>query len=76
MQFGSSDILNFYDGGSEIDTILSSVTGFWAFTVSSTGNQMFISFTTDGHGSGKGFSALITCGKETLLNFLSDTLCF
>ena len=66
MQFGSSDILRFYDGGSVIDTYLGSVTGTSASTVSTTGNQMYISFLTNGHGSGKGFSALIMFGKETI----------
>ena len=57
--------MSLYDGGSEIDTHMMSVTGnTYPGIISSSGNQMFISFTTDGHGLGKGFSAVIMFGKD------------
>ena len=34
-------------------------------TISSTGNQVFISFTSNGNGLGKGFSASFAFGKKT-----------
>ena len=52
-----------YDGGSYKDDVLISATGNSApSSVTSLGNQMFIIFTTNGNGVGKGFTAKITFG--------------
>ena len=48
--------LKIYDGGSNKDELINSVTG----TVKSLRNQIFIMFTTDSNGFGKGFTATIT----------------
>ena len=50
-----------YDGGSEKDAATwdsapSTITSLW--------NQLFIKFTTDGNGVGKGFTAKITFGNK------------
>ena len=38
-------------------------------TLSTTGNQMFISYTSNGNGAGKGFSATYTFGKKVAIFF-------
>ena len=66
--------MKIYDGGSDKDALLISVTVNSAPTpVKSVGNQMFIIFTSDSNGVGKGFAAKIafgniitTCIKEFL----------
>ena len=55
--------LKLYDGGSDKDELLNSVTGNSAPSqIISSRNQMFIKFITDGNGAGKGFTAKITFG--------------
>ena len=55
-----------YDGGSYKDDLLISVTENSApSSVTSLRNQIFIMFTTDSNGIGKGFSAKITFGIRT-----------
>ena len=52
-----------YDGGSEKDEWLNSLTGnSIPSPVKSLRNQMFITFTADGNGLGKGFTAKISFG--------------
>ena len=52
-----------YDGGSEKDELLNSLTGnSIPSPVKSLRNQMFITFTADGNGLGKGFTAKISFG--------------
>ena len=52
-----------YDGGSDKDELLNSLTGNYVPSpVKSLRNQMFITFTADGNGVGKGFTAKITFG--------------
>ena len=56
-----------YDGGSEKDELLNSLTGnSIPSPVTSLGNQIFITFTSDGNGVGKGFTAKITFGNKTI----------
>ena len=56
-----------YDGGSYKDELLNSLTGNSVpSAVTSFGNQMFITFTADGNGVGKGFTAKITFGNRTI----------
>ena len=55
--------MELYDGGSNKDELLISVTGNSVPSqVTSLGNQMFIIFTTDGNGVHKGFTANIAFG--------------
>ena len=56
--------MKIYDGGSDKDKLLIFVTGNSVPSpVTSLGNQMFIMFTTDSNGVGKGFTAKITFGN-------------
>ena len=58
--------MKLYDGGSDKDELIISETGNSApSSVTSLGNQMFIIFTTNGNGVGKGFTAKITFGIWT-----------
>ena len=60
--------LNIYDGGSakNKDTMLYFLTGNNVLTpITSSRNQIFITFNTDHHGVGKGFTAKITFGNRT-----------
>ena len=69
--------MKIYHGGSDKDDFLISVTGNTApVSVTSWRKQMFIYFTTDGTGVGKGFSANITYGtyKGKFLNSKSFLL--
>ena len=59
--------LKMYDGGSAKDELLNSLTGnSIPSPVKSLRNQMFITFTADGNGVGKGFTAKITFGNRTI----------
>ena len=70
--------LKIYDGGSDKDDLLTSVTGnFVPSPVTSLGNKMFIIFTSDSNGVGKGFAAKIAFGniittiiKEFIVHYL------
>ena len=54
-------MLKVYDGGSDIDDELSSMTENSTLTqVTSTGSQVFISLTSNGNRLGNGFSASIS----------------
>ena len=56
-----------YDGGSNKDELLNSLTGnSIPSPVKSLRNQMFITFTADGNGVDKGFTAKITFGNRTI----------
>ena len=56
--------MKIHDGGSEKDDLLISVTGNSAPSpVTSLRNQMFIMFTTNSNGVGKGLTAKITFGN-------------
>ena len=56
--------MKFYDGGSDKDELLNSVTGYSATSpTTSLRNQMFIKFSSDGSGVGNGFTAKITFGN-------------
>ena len=56
--------MKFYNGGSDKDELLSSVTGNSALSpVTSMRNQIFIKFFSDANGVGKGFTAKITFGN-------------
>ena len=56
--------LKIYNGGGEKDDLLTYVTGnLVPSPVSSIKNQMFISFTTNGIGVGKGFTTKIAFGN-------------
>ena len=58
--------MKIYNGGSEKDELLKSVTGnSIPSPVKSLGNQVFVIFNTDGSAVGKGFSAIITFGTWT-----------
>ena len=58
--------LKIYDGGSDKDELLNSLTGnSIPSPVTSLGNQIFITFTSDGNGVDKGFTAKITFGITT-----------
>ena len=56
-----------YDGGSHKDKLLSCLTGnpsiLYGNPITSSRNQMFIKFSSDGNGVGKGFTAKITFGN-------------
>ena len=55
--------MKIYNGGSDKDESIISLSGNSVPSpVTSLGNQMFITFTTDGNGVGKGFTAKITFG--------------
>ena len=58
--------MKIYDGGSDKDSQLNIFTGnTLPPSTSSTGNQMFISYTDNGFGAlGKGFSASLTFSKK------------
>ena len=70
MEYGNA-FLNIYDGGSTKDDQLISMTGnsasFWLNSASSqlmsSGSQLFIEFSSNGNGIGKGFSASIKFGN-------------
>ena len=56
--------MKIYDGGSEKDELIISLTGSYVPSpVTSFLSQMFIIFTTNGNGIGKGFTAKITFGN-------------
>ena len=56
--------MQLYNGGSDKDELLSSETGNSAPSpITSLRNQMFIKFSSDGNGVGKGFTAKITFGN-------------
>ena len=58
--------MKIYNGGSDKDESIISLSGNSVPSpVTSLGNQMFIIFTTDGNGVGKGFTAKITFGIRT-----------
>ena len=58
--------MKIYDGGSDKDESIISLSGNSAPSpVKSLRNQMFITFTTDGNGVDKGFTAKITFGITT-----------
>ena len=60
--------MKIYDGGSDNDESIISLSGNSAPSpVKSLRNQMFITFTADGNGVGKGFTAKITFGITTNL---------
>ena len=60
--------MKIYDGGSHKDELLIAVNGNSVPSpVTSLGNQMFITFTTDGNAVGKGFTANITFGNRIIL---------
>ena len=65
--------MKIYDGGNNIDEliifnsdVLSSTGNSVLSLVTSLGNQIFIIFTTDGKAVGKGFTAKISFGIESL----------
>ena len=65
-QLGNS-LLQFYNGGSNKDGSLSSETGNSAASLlKSSGNQMFIMFTSHSNGVGKGFTSKITFGNSII----------
>ena len=82
-------MLTIYDGGSDKDYQLDVFTGnSLPPTTVSSGNQMFISYTINGNGLGKGFFASFTFGKNvtnfnlygfvihvTIFALLKDNLC-
>ena len=55
--------MKIYDGGSNKDEIIYITT--YSDTVTSMGNQIFITFKTDGNGVGKKITAIITFCKRT-----------
>ena len=55
--------MRIYDGGSDKDNQLNVITGNTTLPPS-TGNQLFISYTSNSIGAGKGFSASFTFGKK------------
>ena len=58
--------MKIYNGGSDKDESIISLSGNSAPSpVKSLRNQMFITFTTDGNGVGKGFNAKIAFGSKT-----------
>ena len=58
--------MKIYNGGSDKDELLNSLTGNYVPSpVKSLRNQMFIIFTTDGNGVGKGFTTRIAFGIRT-----------
>ena len=59
--------MSLYDGGSDIDDLLISVTGNSAPSlVTSLRNQIFIMFTTNSNEIGKGFTAKFTFGNKII----------
>ena len=63
--------MEIYNGGSNKDELLIFVAGNSAPSpVTSLGNQMFITFTTDGNGASKGFTAKITFGIRNNLSII------
>ena len=57
--------MKIYDGGSDKDNLLSSEAGNCAPSpITSLRNQLFIKFTSDGNGNGKGFTAKIKFGNR------------
>ena len=58
--------MKIYDGGSDKDSQINVFTGnTLPATITSTSNQMFISYTNNGDGApGKGFSASFAFGKK------------
>ena len=59
--------MKIYNGGSDKDESIISLSGNSAPSpVTSLRNQMFITFTADGNGVGKGFTAKITFGNRTI----------
>ena len=53
-----------FDGGSNKDELISSLTGNPALSpITSLRNQLFIKFSSDGNGVGKGFTAKISFGN-------------
>ena len=54
-----------YNGGSDQDNLLSILTGnILPSTTLANENQVFISYTSNGNGGGKGFSASFAFGKK------------
>ena len=73
-----NDVFKIYDGGSDKDSQLDALTGnALPPVISSTGNQMFISYTNNGYGApAKGFTASFTfCKKVTKFNFSGINTC-
>ena len=69
--------MKIYDGGSDKDSQMNFFTGnTLPSTITSSGNQMFISYTNNGDGApGKGFSASLTFGKKVINSNLFVQLC-
>ena len=68
--FFQNSILTIYNGGSSKDKELvlwSSMADFSSTPIKSSGNQIFIMITSDGHLSGKNFSASIKFGIRAKL---------
>ena len=55
--------MTFYDGGSDKDAWYVGYVAEPGNYILSAGNQIFITFTTDGNAVGKGFTVKITFGK-------------
>ena len=65
--------MTIYNGGSSKDEILglwSSMADFFSTPIKASGNQIFIMITSDGHLSGKNFSASIKYGIRAKLYIL------
>ena len=57
-----------FDGGSNKDELISSLTGNPALSpITSLRNQLFIKFSSDGNGVGRGFTAKITFGNTIMI---------
>ena len=68
-----NDLLKVYDGGSDLDDELSSMTGNHTLThLSSTGSQLFISLKSDGIGPEKDFSISLSFSKYLIHLVLYD----
>jgi len=68
---GAGDALSLFDGDSETAPLLGTYTGSsLPPTVTSTGPEMFVKFTTDATGTGPGFLAEYNC---TLVNFCNSS---
>ena len=68
--FFQNSILTIYNGGSSKDEILglwSSMADFFSTPIKDSGNQIFIMITSDGHLSGKNFSASIKYGIRQII---------
>ena len=66
-QLGNS-YLKIYDGGSDKDELLRSVTGNYApLPLTSMRNQVYVMYTTNGNEVGKGFTAKIKFGKIIII---------